>query len=109
MIIALLLACAPMAGDSGDAEAADCGHEAAITWSGGGEGFFATNCWSCHSSTTQNRYGAPEYLNYDTYEGVKEAATNIRQAALWDQVMPPGYPLDEANRETLESFLDCGL
>ena len=94
--------------DSGSAEAS-CGHEIKVTWETGGQALFRGRCCSCHSSTATERFGAPEYLNYDTYEGVQEAAHAIRQAALWDQVMPPGYPLSEEEQETLESFLDCGL
>ena len=100
----------------GDGEPQDSGkndacsqHAVAVTWEGGGEAFFRTRCCSCHSSTAPYRYGAPEYLNYDTFEGVQEAVHAIQQAALWDQVMPPGLPLSAEEQELLESFLDCGL
>lgn len=104
----LLLACGG-AQDSGLDTDACAAHDVAITWESGGEAFFLTWCRSCHSETAADRHGAPEYLNYDTLDSVRGAAHNIRQAALWDQVMPPSYPLDDENREILSSFLDCGL
>lgn len=105
-LILLLPACAP---DADTADTAGCGHEVLITWETGGEALFLSYCRSCHSSAASDRHGAPEYLNYDTLESVRAAEHNIRQAALWDQVMPPGYPLSDEDRETLASFLDCGL
>lgn len=105
-LLLLLLACA----DPGDsADTATCAHEVPITWETGGEAFFLSWCRSCHSESASDRHGAPEYLNYDTLESVRAAEHNIRQAALWDEVMPPGYPLAAEERETLASFLDCGL
>ncbi len=91
------------------AEDAACEHEVLVTWEHGGKSFFLSHCTSCHSTTSPNRWGAPEYLNYDTLDGVVEAQHNIRQAALWDEVMPPGYPLEDDEREVLASLLDCGL
>ena len=105
----LSLACSPDEARPLNSGEGSCGHEVKVTWETGGQALFRSRCCSCHSSTTAERYGAPEYLNYDSYEGVEEAAHAIRQAALWDQVMPPGYPLSEEEQEVLESFLDCGL
>lgn len=107
MILLLLLACDP--GEGRGPDTADCGHTYVVTWESGGESLFRSYCVSCHSSSAVDRHGAPEYLNYDTLEGVSEARHAIREAALWDQVMPPGYPLEEEQREVLASFLDCGL
>jgi uncharacterized membrane protein len=106
---ALSLSCGPPEQSPEDSAEASCGHDIKVTWETGGQALFRGRCCSCHSSTATERYGAPEYLNYDTYEGVQEAAHAIRQAALWDQVMPPGYPLSDEDQEVLESFLDCGL
>ena len=99
------------AGTSTDdtAAEADCAHDYVYTWEGGAQSLFRSRCTSCHSSTTEERWGAPEYLNYDTLDGVIEAQHAIRQAALWDEVMPPGYPLVDEERAILESFLDCGI
>lgn len=107
MIALLLLACGAGASDGPDT--ADCAHDYVVTWESGGESLFRSYCVSCHASSAVDRHGAPEYLNYDTLEGVREASHAIREAALWDQVMPPGYPLEEEQREVLASFLDCGL
>lgn len=106
-LLALLLAGCTDPSDTADTAA--CDHDVVVTWETGGEAFFLTWCRSCHSETAADRHGAPEYLNYDTLEGVRAAEHNIRQAALWDEVMPPGYPLAAEERETLGSFLDCGL
>lgn len=106
-LLLALAACGPGA-DSGET-AEGCAHENVVTWDNGGEDLFLTWCRSCHSETTGDRHGAPEYLNYDTLDEVRAAQHNIRQAALWDQVMPPGYPLGEEDWETMASFLDCGL
>lgn len=108
MIALLLLACAGEPAETGDGDAC-AEHEVEITWESGGEALFRSYCVSCHSSETADRHGAPEYLNYDTLDGVREARHAIREAALWDQVMPPGYPLDEEQRAILASFLDCGF
>ena len=96
-------------GDTAAEGTEDCTHEVIYTWESGIDGLFRGRCTSCHSSTTADRWGAPEYLNYDTLEGVIEAQHAIRQAALCDQVMPPGYPLVAEEQEMLSSFLDCGI
>ncbi len=111
MIAALvLLACAgELSGYADTADTAGCVNGPIVTWESGGESFFRSYCVSCHSSQAIDRHGAPEYLNYDTLDGVREARHSIREAALWDQVMPPGYPLEEEQRAILSSFLHCGL
>ena len=119
MIIRLLILFSSLTGctdpktshnDSSDSnDTSGCDHSFVVTWENGGEGFFRSNCTSCHSSTSADRHNAPDYLNYDTLEDVREAEHAIRQAALWDEVMPPGLPLEDDDRAILESFLDCGL
>ncbi|MCP4806074.1 MAG: hypothetical protein GY913_06600 [Proteobacteria bacterium] len=106
MIVLLLMSCQPVTfvheDDVVTAETCD-----GPTWAGFGEGFFTTWCQSCHSATTPYRAGAPDALDYDTYEQVVNGAASIRDAVLTRGSMPLGggvYPYD---LEQLEAFLDC--
>ena len=77
------------------------------TWEGFGEGFFRTWCRSCHSATTPDRRGAPEALDYDTYEQVVAGAETIRDAVLVRGSMPLGGGVHADDLDQLEAFLDC--
>lgn len=77
------------------------------TWTDFGDGFFRTWCASCHSSTTPDRNGAPEGLDYETYEQVVAGAEAIRDAVLVRHSMPLGGGVYPDDLEELEAFLDC--
>jgi uncharacterized membrane protein len=103
-VILLLLACATGAADSGDT----CAGRRDVTWNSWAHGFFFTWCQPCHSATSPDRYGAPEGLDFDTYEQVIALTGSVRQTVLDEGTMPLGGGLTDEDRALLEDFLDCG-
>lgn len=99
-VLFFLLSC----GADPPAEPVDC---SGPTWTDFGAGFFRTWCQSCHSATTPDRAGAPEGLDYDTYEQVVAGAETIRDAVLVRGSMPLGGGVYDADLAQLEAFLDC--
>lgn len=77
------------------------------TWTGFADGFFRTWCQSCHSSTSVDRNGAPEALDYETYDQVIAGAAAIRSAVLDRGAMPLGGGVYSEDLASLEAFLDC--
>ncbi|MCP4806071.1 MAG: hypothetical protein GY913_06585 [Proteobacteria bacterium] len=102
----LFLACTQSGSldSGGSTESAEC---SGPTWHHFGEGFFRTWCQSCHSSTTPDRSGAPEALDYETYDQVLAGADTIRDAVLVRGSMPLGGGVYPQDLELLEAFLDC--
>ncbi len=105
-MIWLLLACGSGA-DTGAAPGCEDAYD--VTWQSWGEGFFTTYCRSCHSSTTSDRLGAPEGVNFDTEADVVMWADRIRRVVLEDESMPVGGGVYADDLLLLEMLLDCGL
>lgn len=78
------------------------------TWETFGRGFLVAQCQPCHASTTNDRFGAPEDVLFDTEEDAWEWADRILARATGDTPdMPPaGGPTPE-DRLRLEQWLGC--
>jgi hypothetical protein len=97
-----MLACGP------EADTDDC-TESDPTWNDWGAGFFASYCRPCHSESTPDRYGAPEGLDFDTWDQVRAAQAQIRGAVLDRETMPVGGGVPDIEKDRLDRFLSCGL
>ena len=64
--------------------------DATLTWAAFGQGFVRTYCSSCHSSTTANRRGAPESVNFDREGELVEWGVRVRARVLEEGTMPLG-------------------
>lgn len=106
MILLLALACA---GGADTADTAGCADAPEVNWVSFGEGFFTTYCRACHSATTQNRFGAPEGIDFDTLAEVRQYQDLVRTTVLEDESMPVGGGVFESDLILLDSFLSCGL
>jgi hypothetical protein len=64
------------------------------TWASFAQGFFASNCTRCHSSTLTGaaRNGAPDGYNWDDETAVRAHLDNIRSAVGVGNFMPPSDP-----------------
>lgn len=84
-----------------------------LTWNGFGQPFFGEWCTSCHSQNANNRYGAPEAVNLDTYAGVVQWAPLVQVVAVdnWntDAQMPPAGGVAESDIALLDEWLRCGM
>ncbi len=87
----------------------DCAEAYPVTWENWGDGFFLTYCRSCHSSTTSDRQGAPEGLDFDTLGQVRDQAFAIEDSVLIGQRMPVGGGVFPDDLTLLEDYLACGL
>ncbi|NUN97661.1 MAG: hypothetical protein HUU16_15965, partial [Candidatus Omnitrophica bacterium] len=66
--------------------------QTALTYENWAEGFFTWNCLGCHHSSQhgEDRFGAPEGVNFDTLELIRQNESGIRDLALGDEpAMPP--------------------
>ena len=101
-MIWFLLACAP------SEKSTDCDSAQVATWAGFGEGFMIENCQSCHASTSQERYGAPEGIQFDTHDDVLLFSEAILAVSLGDSPsMPPGGGVSDSDLILLEDWLIC--
>ena len=103
-MLLLLLACTG-GDDTGDV----CASAEPVTWNNWGDGFNTTWCQPCHSVSSPDRYGAPENVNFDTFEDVVTWQSAIRNTVLDAGTMPVGGGLTDEDRALLEDFLACGL
>ena len=78
------------------------------TWSSFGESFLIENCQSCHSSSAQNRYGAPQNVYFDSHEDAVFWAERILEVSLGEvPSMPPGGGVVESDLDLLQDWLIC--
>lgn len=108
----VLGACNP--GGSGDSAAGEtasaCADVALLTWDNWAHGFFTSYCLPCHSANTEQRYGAPDGINFDTEEEVRTLEGLVRSTALSEEpTMPIGGGVPQADLDFLADYLDCGL
>ena len=84
----------------------DC--ETVVSYESFGQGFIKENCQSCHSSESQNRYGAPEGVTFDSKAQVLERIEDIYRVTLSEEAdMPPSGGLFENDITLLELWLVC--
>lgn len=72
----------------------------------------AVNCLGCHSTSANNRNGAPIGVNFDSPPDIDLHQDKIRERAVVRQNMPPPAPLGPGPLEAAEiadvqAFLDC--
>lgn len=113
VVTSLLLGTA-LAGCSGAPEADTAGctaDERAVNWENFGVPFFAGYCRACHSATSvgEDRYGAPEGLDFDSLEQVRALKGSIHDTVLVDATMPIGGGVDPESLTLLPTLLECGL
>ena len=85
-------------------EPADCD----TSWEYDASATLRTWCTPCHHSDLEGdaRSGAPLSMNFDEYTDVLRAAPQI-QSAIDAGLMPPVYPMPEADAEALLAWLSC--
>ncbi len=94
--------------DSGVSDTAeDCDLPVGFDWSSWGRPFFRTWCSGCHGADAPERYGAPDWLVFDTEAQVYNHRALIRSSVLERQSMPLGGGLPEQEAESLDLFLRC--
>ena len=114
-LLAVLAACATAAddapGDSAPASTVDCATAPDdVTWDAFAHGFMITYCTSCHSvNNTDNRYDAPEEVNFDTEKDVYDHAARVRVRVLDDQTMPISGGVYPEDLHLLDVYLTCEL
>ncbi len=77
-----------------------------------GEGYMSTHCTGCHSSllSGEDRVGAPDGVDLETYDGVLLWADRIDARATGaEPTMPPGGGPTEEDIALLEEWLYCDL
>ena len=85
----------------------DCDVPMGFDWSTWGQPFFRTWCSGCHGADAPERYGAPDWLVFDTEAQVYNHRSLIRSSVLERQSMPLGGGLPEQESESLDLFLRC--
>lgn len=101
----LLLACATTDSDSDSNECADA---PVVTWENYGQAILTEHCQSCHASTTNDRYGAPDSVVFDTHEDTLALKARILVVTDPDnRTMPPAVALEEIDYERLRIWLTC--
>ncbi len=105
-MILLLFACA--GAPDGDTAAAEPTCTTAVTWQNFTDGFFASYCRSCHASTTDDRYGAPVGVDFDTEAQVRAQESAVRRVVLDGSSMPPGGGLLPDDLALLREWVECG-
>ncbi|MDP2308163.1 MAG: hypothetical protein Q8P18_19240 [Pseudomonadota bacterium] len=104
-MILFLLACGTEPADTAASDSGTC--ETAVTWQNFAQGYFASYCQSCHASTTPDRHGAPEGVDFATEAETREQAAAVRRTVLTNSTMPPGGGLLEDDVALLTEWLDC--
>lgn len=81
------------------------------SWDGFAQPFLTTWCTPCHSSalTEDDRLGAPEGMNFDTWEGAQAWSTLILSATTGEEArMPPAGGPTEEELDLLTAWVTCG-
>lgn len=83
-----------------------------LTYENWAQGFITHNCLGCHHSELSGyeRFGAPEEINFDTLEKIKDWAFEIADQATGDNPqMPPTGVVWWWDRLSLEEWLMAGM
>jgi len=83
-----------------------------VSWGTTADPFLSTWCTSCHSSQLEGelRYGAPDGIDFDTYDGALAWAARIRATSTVEPtVMPPAGGVGADEMAQMALWLDCGL
>lgn len=81
-----------------------------ITYTTVGEPFLRNYCTGCHASKlpSGNRFGAPDYVNLDTYADAKQWAVRSYVRAVHFQTMPPSGGISDTERLRFKQWALCG-
>ena len=83
------------------------------TWETYGQNHILTWCTSCHSAELVGpvaRYAAPEGIDFDTLQEVRDQVDRIEARATGDApTMPPAGGVDVDSVQRFEDWLKCGL
>lgn len=108
ILVGLLGACA------GEETDPLCEREVPLTYDNWGQGFLDTHCNGCHSSiiAPRQRRGAPDTVNFDTYDGVLTFAERIDDRVILAKAedrsaMPPGGGPTAEELAMLHEWLEC--
>lgn len=102
--------------EGGEPTGATCPDGSTLTYASFGEQFMADYCVMCHSSTAEDRHGAPKSANFDTIEEIRAKADDIDSAAGKGPSASNDWMPDSASvafptateREQLAEWLACG-
>jgi|GEM_PF-2505256 len=86
-----------------------CMGQPRVSWESWAEGFFRGYCTSCHSTDLEDRWGAPEGINFDTEADVVALKQQIQSSVLDSGRMPVGGGVIESDLELLQIYLSCGM
>jgi uncharacterized membrane protein len=92
-------------------ESVACADVPAMTWANFGRGFTIEACQGCHASTVDGdaRFGAPEWVVFDTVDQVWALADLVLAVSAGDSpTMPPQGGVTDDDRARLEWWLSCG-
>jgi len=105
-------------GAGGGAAAIDCKSAPLVTWASFGDAFAMRYCTGCHASTTLDRHGAPEGVDFDDKDTFLAYAYLILDAVDRDdpdagssdvEAMPPGGGVAHEERLLLRTWLTCNI
>jgi len=103
-MLLLWLACGD--GDTGELTCLDVPE---VNYHNFGDAFLRHNCQGCHASTAENRYGAPETVQFDTVEDAWDWSDRIVATAIGNEAsMPPAGRVSDDEQVMLYWWLECG-
>lgn len=106
MILVWALACAGEGTDSAGA----CADAPVLGWEDVGHPLLLEYCATCHSETATERFGAPDGLNFDSYDQVVALRGAMLAVLTADPPeMPPLLSVPEQDQELLISWLTCDV
>ena len=111
LLLSLLLACGsdPQSEDSAVEIHPLCEEGYDLSWDNFGHGFMLTYCTSCHSEESPNRFEAPEGVDFDTEEQLREQVDRVVYRVLEEETMPLGGGVFDDDLYLFEIYLECGL
>lgn len=83
----------------------DCTPDETVTWAGFTDGFFNAYCRSCHSTTTPDRRGAPEGVDFGDRAEALAWAPRLRARVLDQGDMPLGGGVVADDLQLFEGWL----
>ena len=99
----MLLSCGANEHDS----SSPCDEAELVEWNYWARGFFDTYCKGCHSSSTVNRFGSPDEINFDSESEVRSQASAIYDSVILRRTMPKGGGVEEREIRLLKLYLEC--
>jgi hypothetical protein len=109
---------APAKGEQALSTGSRCPSSSTLTYEGWAQGFFASYCTRCHSSTlvtASERHGATPHANWDDLDTIRVYKVEIDEYAaggpdVVNRVMPPSDPVPpDEERIKLGEWLACDL